>query len=51
MKKIGIFVFLLIFPTAIATAAYIAEKLQGKILLQVEQNGEALYINPSDQKR
>ncbi len=27
------------------------EKLSGMILLQVEQNGEAWYVNPDDQKR
>lgn len=29
----------------------LAEKMSGKILLQVEKNGEAWYVNPSDQKR
>lgn len=28
-----------------------AEKLKGQILLQVEQNGEAWYVNPSDGRR
>ncbi|MEA2065348.1 MAG: MopE-related protein [Patescibacteria group bacterium] len=28
-----------------------ANKLKGKILLQVEQNGEAWYVNPVDEKR
>ncbi len=29
----------------------LAEKLKGRILLQVEENGEAWYINPLDFKR
>ncbi len=29
----------------------LAERLSGKILLQVEQNGEAWYINPTDLRR
>lgn len=29
----------------------LSEKYSGRILLQVEQNGEAWYINPNDQKR
>ncbi len=29
----------------------ISNKLRGKILLQVEQNGEAWYVDPSDEKR
>lgn len=32
-------------------ATSLAEKLKGKILLQVESNGEAWYINPVDGKR
>jgi hypothetical protein len=29
----------------------LSERLKGKILLQVEENGEAWYINPDDLKR
>lgn len=34
-----------------ATSRTLAEKLKGKIVLQVEQRGEAWYINPADGKR
>lgn len=37
--------------TATKAASSIAEKLKGRILLQVEQNGEAWYVNPVDNKR
>jgi len=32
-------------------AETLAERLSGRILLQVEQNGEAWYVNPVDEKR
>ncbi|NQT50367.1 hypothetical protein HQ571_06765 [Candidatus Kuenenbacteria bacterium] len=35
----------------IANAASLAQNLSGKILLQVEENGEAWYIYPNDLKR
>jgi hypothetical protein len=34
-----------------ANASELSSKLKGKILLQVEQNGEAWYVNPADEKR
>lgn len=43
-----IFVFSLI---SIAKTEDMADRLKGRILLQVEQNGEAWYINPADKKR
>jgi hypothetical protein len=42
-------VFLLI--PFVSQAETLATKLQGKILLQVEGNGEAWYLNPSDQEK
>ena len=39
---------LLAIPTQ---AVSLAERLQGKILLQVENNGEAWYINPTNKQR
>lgn len=48
-------VLLLFFILAIGflptQAASLAENLKGRILLQVEQHGEAWYINPVDNKR
>jgi hypothetical protein len=29
----------------------LVERLKGKILLQIQQNGEAWYVNPADGKR
>jgi hypothetical protein len=40
-----------LFPFNFTNADSTASKLKGKILLQVEQNGEAWYVEPSDQKR
>lgn len=37
--------------TSIAYADSLASRLSGKILLQVEGNGEAWYINPANQQR
>lgn len=54
MKKLLIIAFLLVFPCATMAAGQmesLGEKLQGKIILQVENNGEAWYINPADQMR
>lgn len=42
---------LLILPLQNSNAASISERLSGRILLQVEQNGEAWYIYPSDLRR
>jgi len=44
------FLFFLINPSAVK-AETLASKLSGKILLQVEENGEAYYVNPVEQKR
>lgn len=38
-------------PVAVSTGPTISERLSGKILLQVEENGEAWYVDPSDNKR
>ncbi|PLX28038.1 hypothetical protein C0583_02290 [Candidatus Parcubacteria bacterium] len=51
MQK-SLIIFLFIFCFALPTqAASLGEKLSGKILLNVEKDGEAWYINPSDNKR
>ena len=42
---------LLVFPINLALAETIAEKLSGRILLQVEDNGEAWYVNPANKER
>jgi hypothetical protein len=39
---------LIIFP---AKAESLSDQLKGRILLQVEENGEAWYVNPSDAQR
>ena len=47
-----IFIFVLgLMPINFSNAADLASRLKGKILLQVEQNGEAWYINPENEKR
>ena len=53
MKKLSIFflVLLLILSSKIVKAEDFSGKLIGKILLQVEQNGEAWYVNPVDHMR
>jgi hypothetical protein len=50
MKKIFTIIFVLAFPF-LTIAAELGSKLSGKILLQVEKNGEAWYINPADEQR
>ncbi len=50
-KKISIiFLFSLLFSIP-AQAEELSEKLQGKILLQVEGNGQAWYVNPENNQR
>lgn len=45
-------VFLLwLVPVNFSNAANMATRLKGKILLQVESNGEAWYVNPDNEKR
>jgi hypothetical protein len=43
--------FLFIFPFSIYANNNLAERLSGKILLEVESHGEAWYVNPNDFKR
>lgn len=43
-------IFLVFFPL-ISEAAVSAKKLSGRIVLQVEENGEAWYINPANLKK
>ncbi len=50
MKKIFTIIFILMLPV-LTQAAGLATSLSGKILLQVEENGEAWYINPTDEQR
>lgn len=53
-KKYYLFIFALIlgiFVFNFAQAENLSSKLKGKILLQVEQNGEAWYVSPQDEKR
>jgi len=54
MKKIAIIIVVFsIFVASfnIALAENLSERLTGRILLQVEANGEAWYIHPGNQKR
>ncbi len=46
-----LFVVLGFFFVNFSNAAELATKLKGKILLQTEQNGEAWYINPANEKK
>jgi hypothetical protein len=52
MKKYHIFLLLIliIFPLLVK-ANDLTQKLSGRILLQVEEKGEAWYVSPHDQKR
>lgn len=50
--KLIIFLFLVFsFVPLFTSASVLSEKLSGFILLQVEKNGEAWYVNPADQKK
>lgn len=51
--KIIIIIFVIFFPAIhlLSAADNLAQKLSGKILLQVESHGEAWYVNPNDLKR
>ena len=40
-----------ILPINFLNANNLTNQLKGKILLQVESNGEAFYLNPADNKR
>jgi len=54
MKKLNFFIIIFVFLIGYvneAKAANPAGALAGRILLQVEQNGEAWYINPDNAKR
>lgn len=50
MKKIILLLLLLLSPLMIK-AGTLSTALKGKILLQVEENGEAWYVNPADEER
>lgn len=51
MKKIIFTICLLLFLPICAQAESLAERLSGRILLDVEGNGEAWYVYPKDFKR
>lgn len=54
MKKIFLSAFFFLFllhPLEASEASSLSFRLSGYILLQVENNGEAWYVNPSDQTR
>lgn len=52
MKKFVFFlVALMALSPAISSAATMGERLQGKLLLQVEQGGRIWYVAPKDKKR
>lgn len=52
LKRFTIFIYLFcIFNLLPVNAEGLASKLKGRILLQVEQNGEAWYVNPLNEKR
>lgn len=52
LSKLLIFILILGFlPLNYSDAADIATRLKGLILLQVESNGEAWYVNPDNEKR
>src|SRR6056297_1304036 len=52
--KFSLFLFIFVsifFLNSNNSNAAVSDNLSGKILLQVEKNGEAWYIKPSDKKR
>lgn len=51
MKKILFFTILFLFFPFLGRAESLSTKLSGKILLDVERNGEAWYVYPKDNKR
>ena len=51
LKYLIIISFLIIFPSSNIKAKSLIERTRGKILLQVEENGQAWYVNPTDLKR
>ncbi|MEI7498004.1 MAG: CAP domain-containing protein [Candidatus Falkowbacteria bacterium] len=56
MRQVKYLLFLLLSfsifcPPTILRAETLAERLRGRILIQVEGKGQAWYINPTDQKR
>ncbi len=50
-SKTLIFLALIIFSTIPVRAENLANRLKGKILLQVESHGEAWYVNPKDEQK
>lgn len=52
MKKLILFIFIfLMIPTSIEAASSLTDKLNGKILLQVEESGQAWYVYPGSKER
>lgn len=50
-KRFLLIIFIIFLPFGFVQAATLAEQLSGRILLQVEANGEAWYVNPADSFR
>lgn len=50
-KRILVIIFILLLPFGFVQAATLSVQLAGRILLQVEANGEAWYVNPADSFR
>lgn len=48
---IGLMIMPMLILVSSASAASLANRLKGRILLQVEQSGESWYVNPADEKR
>jgi len=56
IKSVIVFIIIFGFIALLILANFVyaqtlAHRLKGKILLQVEQNGEAWYVNPANEKR
>ena len=51
MKKFLFIIILFLFFPVVGHASGLAQKLEGRILLNTEENGEAWYVYPEDQRR
>jgi hypothetical protein len=49
--SVAVFLFFVFTLNFVIAADNLSQKLSGRILLQVEENGEAWYVNPSDNKK
>ena len=54
-KQIYLFILLILIflmaPISVESASSLADKLKGKILLAVEEVGQAWYVNPENKER